>query len=176
MDYSLEQIALIVQIIGGITIIISLLFVGLQLKAGAKATRSATAAATVGELTSWYSNLGNSEEGSYVFWNFMTNPDSLTPERRFQAMVNIHGIMLMWQNSYYLVKEGTLDRNIHQSLVEIINGVKNTPGFKMYWDLRKSVFLEEFQQYVEEIKMSKKVNSVGMYQSAPEEEMARKEA
>ena len=110
MEYNLEQIALIVEIIGGITIIISLLFVGLQLKESAKATRSATAATTVSELTTWYSNLGNSEQGSFVFWNFMTKPDSLTPEKRFQAIVNIHGIMLTWQNSFYLVKEGTLDK------------------------------------------------------------------
>ena len=60
MEYNLEYIALFVEIIGGIAIIISLVFVGLQLKESAKATRSSTAATTVSELTSWYSNLGNS--------------------------------------------------------------------------------------------------------------------
>lgn len=169
MEHNLEYIALIVEIIGGIAIIISLVFVGLQLKESAKATRSSTAATTVSELTSWYSNLGNSEQGSYAFWNFMTNPDSLPPEQRFQAMINIHGIMLTWQNSYYLVKEGTLDKKIQESLLEIINAVKNNPGFLIYWKLRKSIFLKEFQEYVEEIMKSEKVNSVGMYQIINEE-------
>ena len=164
MEFNLEPISLIINIIGGIAIIISLIFVGLQLKESSKATRSATAATTVSELTSWYSNLGNSEQGSYVFWNFMTHPDTLTPEQRFQAIINIHGIMLTWQNSYYLVKEGTLDKRIHQSLLEIINGVKNNPGFKVFWEARKSIFLKEFQVYVESIVASDKLNSEGVYQ------------
>ncbi len=165
MEYNLEQIALIVEIIGGITIIFSLLFVGLQLKESAKATRSATAATTVSELTSWYSNLGNSEQGSFVFWHFMTNPDSLTQEKRFQAIMNLHGIMLTWQNSYYLVKEGTLDKRVQESLLEIINGVKNNPGFRIFWQSRKATFLNEFQEYVEDLMASNKTNSEGIYQS-----------
>ena len=163
MEYNLEQTALIVEIIGGIVIIISLLFVGLQLKESAKATRSATAVATVSELTSWYSNLGNSEQGSYVFWNFMTNPDSITPVERFQAIMNLHGILLTWQNSYYLVKEGTLDKRVQESLLEIINGVKNNPGFQVFWQSRKAIFLKEFQKYVEEIMATDKTNSEGIY-------------
>lgn len=163
MEFNLEQISLFVNIIGGFAIIISLVFVGLQLKESSKATRSATAATTVSELTSWYSNLGNSEQGSSVFWNFMTNPDKLTAEQRFQAIVNIHGIMLTWQNSYYLVKEGTLDKRVHQSLLEIINGVKNNPGFHIYWEQRKSIFLKDFQDYVENIIASDKLNSEGIY-------------
>ena len=163
MEFNLEQVALIVEIIGGIVIIISLLFVGLQLKESAKATRSATAVTTVSELTSWYSNLGNSEQGSYVFWNFMTNPDSITPVERFQAIMNLHGILLTWQNSYYLVKEGTLDKRVQESLLEIINGVKNNPGFQIFWQSRKATFLKEFQEYVEGLMASDKINSEGIY-------------
>jgi hypothetical protein len=168
MEFNLEQIALIINIIGGIAIIISLIFVGLQLKESSKATRSATAATTASEITSWYSNLGNSEQGSYVFWNFMTNPESLTPEQRFQAIINIHGIMVTWQNSYYLLKEGTLDKRVHESLLEIVNGVKNNPGFHIFWQERKLIFLPEFQEYVEGIIASDKLNSVGVYQSENE--------
>jgi hypothetical protein len=166
MKYNLNKIALITEIVGGISIVISLLFVGMQFKENTKATRSATALATVSEMTSWYSNIGNSERGSYIFWNFLSNPDSLKPEERFQAIMNIHGAMLTFQNSYYLVKEGTLDQEIQQSLLEIINGIKRTPGFTVFWESRKSIFLKEFQEYVEEIIASQKVTSEGVYEIA----------
>ncbi len=168
MKYNLKKIALITEIIGGIAIVISLLFVGMQFKENATATRSATAAATVSNLTSWYSNIGNSEQGSYIFWNFLSNPDSLKPEERFQAIMNIHGAMLTFQNSYYLAKEGTLDQEIQQSLVEIINGIKKTPGFTVFWKARKSIFLKDFQEYVDEIIESEKVTSKGVYEIANE--------
>lgn len=61
MESNLEKIALLLEIIGGIAIIVSLIFVGMQLKESSKATRSATAATTASEITSWYSSLGNSE-------------------------------------------------------------------------------------------------------------------
>ena len=145
MEYNLEQIALIVEIIGGLAVIISPVFVGLQLKESAKATRSQIAAATVSEMTSWYSNIGNSEQGSAVFWNFMTNPNSQTPEERFQAIMNGHGAMLTWQNSYYLVKEGTLDKRIHDSLVEIITSVKKILDFMCFGKLVNPYFLKNFK-------------------------------
>lgn len=169
MEYNLEQIALLVEIIGGVAIIISLVFVGLQLKESAKATRSATAATTVSEITSWYSNLGNSEQGSKVFYNFITIPESLTPEEQYQAIMNAHGIVLSWQNSFYLVREGTLDEGVHKSLVEIINGIKNSPGFIIFWKSRKSIFLQEFQEYVEKIMESDKSNSENLYRHEEEE-------
>ena len=98
----------------------------------------------------------------------MAQPDSLDPEEKFQAVMNIHGAMLMFQNSYYLAKEGTLDREIHQSLVEIINGIKNSPGFTVFWQARKSIFLKDFQDYVERIVAGEKINSQGIYQMTEE--------
>ena len=98
----------------------------------------------------------------------MTDPESITAVQRFQAIMNLHGILLTWQNSYYLVKEGTLDKNVHESLLEIINGVKNNPGFHIFWEARKSIFLKEFQEYVEEIMSSDKLNSIGVYDTMKE--------
>ena len=154
MKYSLKKTALIIEIIGGISIIISLLFVGIQLRESSKATRSATAASTVSEVTSFYSNLGNNTEGSRIFYEFMMRPDSLSPSERFQAVMNSHGIMLTIQNSYYLVEEGTLDEKIKESLVASIYAVKDNPGFRFFWNTRKELFFEEFQNYVDNIVMN----------------------
>ena len=77
MKYDLKKTALVIEIIGGISIIISLLFVGIQLRESSKSTRSATAAATVSEVSSFYSNLGNNTEGSRIFYEFLMRPDSL---------------------------------------------------------------------------------------------------
>ena len=163
MKYNLKKTALIIEIIGGIAIIISLIFVGIQLRESSKATRSATAASTVSEVTSFYSNLGNSTEGSRIFYEFMIRPDSLSATERFQAMMNSHGVMLTIQNSYYLVEEGTLDEKIKESLVASIIAVKDNPGFKLYWKTRKDLFFPEFQIYVEKIMNSDKKYSRELY-------------
>ena len=142
MKYSLKKTALIIEIIGGISIIISLLFVGIQLRESSKQPDS-TAASTVSEVTSFYSNLGNNTEGSRIFYEFMMRPDSLSPSERFQAVMNSHGIMLTIQNSYYLVEEGTLDEKIKESLVASIYAVKDI-RVQILWNTQR-IFLKNFK-------------------------------
>lgn len=53
MKVKLKKIALLVEVLGGVAILISLVFVGIQLKENTKATRSSTATATIDTMTNW---------------------------------------------------------------------------------------------------------------------------
>jgi len=161
MKFKLEKLALIAEIFGGIAIFISLLFVGIQFKENAKATKSATASATIAALANWYLEIGNNSESSELFYNFMADPNQLTPEQRFQAVMNSHGVFIIFQNSYYLAKEGTLDSEMQNSLTSVILGVKDQPGFAFYWEQRESFFFKEFREYIDDIlKNGESINSV----------------
>jgi len=151
MKYKLKNIALIAEILGGIAILISLIFVGFQFRENAKATRSATATATIASMSSWYSELGNNKQSSELLWKFLTAPDSIPQEQKLQPIFNLHATFLLLQNSYLLVQDGTLDPGIQESLAEAIKGASNQPGMLLYWKLRRPLFIEEFQIYVDEI-------------------------
>jgi hypothetical protein len=151
MKYRLKDIALIAEIFGGIAILISLIFVGVQFKENAKATRSATATATIGSMSSWYSNLGNNQQSSQLLWKFLITPDSIPPAKRLQPIFNLHATFLLLQTSYLMVQDGTLDPGIQASLAEAIRGASNQPGMVLYWKLRRPLFIEEFQIYVDDL-------------------------
>ncbi len=163
MKFKLSEFALIAEIISAIAIILSLFFIGFQLNNNARATRSATANASIASLGAWYAGLGNSEQASTNFYTAITNPDGLTQEQWFQFVMSFHAAMLNFQNSYYLVAEGTLDNQIRDSMTSVIAAVKDQPGFLLYWKQRKPIFFSEFQSYVDEIIVSKQVNSEGIY-------------
>ena len=118
MEDKLQKISIVTEIVGAVAIVISLIFVGIQFIENTKATKSATAASTVGTISSWYSDMGNNQQSSSLFWNFMANPDSLTSEERFQVIIILHGLFLTFQNSYYLSQEGTLDSRIQESITK----------------------------------------------------------
>lgn len=161
MIFQLKKIALIAEIFGGIAILISLIFVGIQFKENTKATKSANATATVAAMANWYVEIGNNSESSELFYNFMADPDLLTPQQRFQAVMNSHGLFVIFQNSFYLSKEGTLDSEMQQSLTSAMLGVLDQPGFKFYWEQRKLFFFKDFREYIEDIiKNGKPINSV----------------
>lgn len=163
MKYRLKNIALVAEIFGGIAILISLIFVGFQFKENTKATRSATATSTIASMSSWYSNLGNNQQSSLLFWKFLTAPDSVPQEQRLQVIFNLHATFLLLQNSFLLVQDGTLDARIQESLAQAIKGVRHQPGMKLYWNLRRSIFMDEFQIYIDELLQSTDELPEGIY-------------
>lgn len=165
MKLKLSECAQIAEIIGAVAIVLSLIFVGFQLNDNAKATRSATATATIESMSSWYAGLGQSDQASTNFLNSIEDPDGQTREQWFQFVMNFHGFFLNVQSSYYLVEEGTLDLEIRDSLTAVIAGVKDQPGFHQYWEQRRDIFFPEFQNYVDAILASEMVNSKGLYKN-----------
>ena len=163
MKYKLSDIASIAEIIGAVAIVLSLIFVGVQLKDSTRATRSATANEAISTLTAWYAEIGTDEQTSSLFWNAMADPEARTPEEWFQFTMVFHGIMLTFQNSFYLANEGTLDEEIHQSMTEVLVGVKDQPGLHRYWRQRRSIFYRDFQDYVDSILAVERRVSDGIY-------------
>ena len=95
----------------------------------------------------------------------MAEPDSLSSEERFQIIITLHGLFLTFQNSFYLSQEGTLDSRIQESITKAAVGVKDQPGFRLFWKLRRELFFPEFQKHIDEIVDTDIDISEGMYKS-----------
>jgi len=174
MGLNLSDYAKLAEIISAFAIVVSLIFVGFQLKDNAKATRSATANATISTICAWYSATGQNEQASAMFLNGMENPAALSREKWFQFVFNLHALMLIFQNSHYLGVEGTLDYEIRDSLTAVIAAAKDQPGFQRYWDQRRAIFLPEFQAYVDSLAAPDVVISEGLYRHVGPDEEASK--
>jgi hypothetical protein len=84
-------------------------------------------------------------------YRFFVDPNSLSPQERFQATMNLHGLFLVFQNSYCLATEGTLERSILRSLTAAMLSAKGLPELHLFWKQRRSIFMEEFQNFVDSI-------------------------
>ena len=74
MDFTLSDFASIAEVIGAVAVIVSLIFVGFQLRETARATRTATASAASASMSAWYTATGGSEQTSALFLNFFFRP------------------------------------------------------------------------------------------------------
>lgn len=147
----LQQLANIAEILGVIIVTITLVYLTLQMRENTRATRSANASATAELTATWYYNMGNNPQSSTLFWRYLENPDALTAEERFQIILNLHGLFLSFQNSFYLSRQGTLDVDIRESLTEVLVAVKHTPGLQHFWRARKNIYFKEFQEYIDHV-------------------------
>ena len=50
-----------------------------------------------------------------------------------------------------LAREGTLDAELRESLATAVISVKDLPGFRRYWQQRRSFFQESFSAGIDEL-------------------------
>ena len=151
--------ASIAEVVGAIAIVVSLVYVGVQVTDSTRAVRSATANETASALSAWYAQLGGNLQASQIFLDGMTNPELLSREEQFQFVVQFHGLMLEYQAAYYLSQEGTLDVELQESLTNTILGVRELPGFALYWEQRRDLFKASYRDYVEDLFIDGTTNS-----------------
>ena len=157
----------VIEAVGLAAVVLSLVFVGLEVNESTRATRSATAAETTATIAEWYTALGGDQQVSSMMRGYIIDPQSLTLEERFQATMNFHALMLILQSSFYLEEEGTLTPQIRQSMTKAIT---SEPGVRFYWEQRKPIFVnEEFVAFMEQTLASEYTHSRDLYQPPDEQ-------
>ena len=143
------------ELIGGIAIIVSLIYVGIQVKDNAGAVRSAAANDANVATQSWYMQIGSDRQTSELVYEALTSEVALSNQEEFQFLMMMHGSVLAFQNSYLLAEEGTIDFELRESATTAISGVKDLPGFRRYWRQRRSYLHSGFADYVGQLLQQK---------------------
>jgi len=152
------------ELIGAIAIIGSLIYVGVQVKDSARATRSAATNDASGAMQSWYQEMGSNRQASDVWLNAMTSSDPLSTHDEFQFMMMMHAIIYAMQNSYLLTQEGTLDADYRDAISSIVLGVKDLPSWDRYWRQRRGLLHCGFAEYVDGLLLQDSIKTLDVYE------------
>jgi hypothetical protein len=77
---SLEQLGLIANIIGAIAIVITLVYLAIQIKDNARSSRSAAVTDATTAMQAFYQELGSNPATSKLFLEAVTNPGALSQQ------------------------------------------------------------------------------------------------
>jgi hypothetical protein len=147
LKFKLSDMASVAEVIGALAIVVSLIYVGIQVEDSTRAVRSATANEITATLTTWYREVGTDPEAGRIFLDGMTNPELLSREELFRFIFLAHSVMLEFQAAYYLAEEGTLDLELQESITNTLLAVKDQPGMALYWEQRGNLFQASFRNY-----------------------------
>jgi len=172
MKLKLSELASIAEIIGAFAVVVSLIYVGVQVNDSAGAVRSASANDANVALQSWYMQIGSDQQTSELFYEGLTSKEALSNQKEFQFLMMFHGVFLAFQNSYFLAEEGTIDTDLRDAITVAILGVKELPGTRRYWRQRRSYLHSGFADYVDQLLEQESEVSVDIYRS-PEAEPER---
>ncbi len=109
---SLQDLGAIGELLGGVAIIVSLLYVGLQIKHGNREARATTLQAT---LDSEMSLQAEAMRYAGTWDKIVTNANFADGEETRRAILLYNMMMTLYQNRYYQFKTGFLD---HPPLTE----------------------------------------------------------
>jgi len=160
---SLQDWASIAEIVGGIAVIVSLIYVGLQVNDSTSAIRSSAASDATKTMQSWYLEMGRNRQARDIWYNAMTSAEPLPARDEFQFMMSMHTAILGMQNSYLLSKEGTLDEEFREAVTTAIVAVKDMPGMARYWKQRKGFFHTGFAEYVDGLLVRDSIETLDIY-------------
>jgi hypothetical protein len=152
----LQKWALIAEIIGGIAIVMSLIFVGYEVRNSAAETRQAaevTRAATVLQLKqAWVDfNLmqaANPELGRVYDLRNEVGYENLNPKDRLLFTAQLRAILHNLSNAYYQYRVGTLEQEQWDPLQRDIDDMASDPSFWSVWDNWNHIYDDPFRDLV----------------------------
>jgi hypothetical protein len=162
---SLEELGILAEMFGALAILVTLIYLAIQVKDGARASRSAAVTDATTAMQSFYEQLGSNREASDLFLHGLRDPEALPEDRRFQFLMLMHSCFLGFQRSYFLAREGTLDLELRDSIGTAIEAVNHLPGMHMYWRQRRRFFQDEFVSWVEKLLEKPSASEMDAYRS-----------
>ena len=165
MKMKLKQWASIAEIIGASAVVISLVYVGIQVNDSAGAVRSASANDANVALQAFYLQVGADRETSSTMYRGLMSEQALTNEEEYQFLMMLHGAFLGFQNSYLLVEEGTLDEELLNTMKTTIANIQRLPGLKRYWRQRRSYLHPGFAEWVDRVSVQDTEATMDLYKT-----------
>jgi hypothetical protein len=165
MNVKLSDLASIAEIVGAFAVVISLIYVGVQVNDSTRAVRSASANDANVAVQNWYLQIGSDQQTSELFYSSLMSEGFTSREEEFQFIMMFHGAFLAFQNSYLLAEEGTIDPELREGLTGAILTVKDTPGMRRYWAQRRITLHPRFVRYVDELLEKDGVSPMEIYRS-----------
>ena len=151
MKPKLAELANIAEVIGAFAVVVSLIYVGVQVNDSNVAVRSASVNDANVAVQEWYLQIGSDQQTSRLFYRALMSDEALSNEDEFQFIMMFHGAFLAFQSSYLMAEEGTIDSELVDGLTGAILAVKDTPGLRRYWRQRRTTLHPRFVRYVDNL-------------------------
>src|SRR4030095_2776191 len=152
----LNDLANLGQIIGAIAVVISLIYVALQIRQNTNAVRSATAQTVHEPFATWYGLVAADGELARIVANGLRDYGSLSEQERVRFVAAFMSFLSYSQNAFLKWREGLLASPLWLGWELVIMNLVCAPGGKAFWKDRAYMFGDEFRRYIEDDVMKKK--------------------
>ena len=153
---SLQDWSNLAQVIGALAVVISLVYVGFQVKRNTGAVRSATSQAVHNNYADWYMSMVGDAELNRIAIKGLKDYSSLDEIEKARFIETFMAFTAYSQNAFYQWREKSLSPWLWVGWELLVMNLLVSPGGKEFWKERGYVFGNEYWDYVEKVIMTKK--------------------
>lgn len=146
----METLGNLGDFVGGIAVVVTLVYVALQIRQNTRATRAAT---FLGLTNAWQDALiaSASPEAAELRVRAAADPDSLSESEYVRLFLSARVLFRRFENDFFQYRSGTFDpggwEGYRRSLVV---DVLSSKSMRAFWAQQRSTFAPEFVSYVDE--------------------------
>ena len=156
---TLDQLANIGEIVGSIAVIISIIYVAIQIRTNTEAERTSTYQAVVSDFGALNNTMAGTPELSHMFVEAMEDYHQLSSDEKARISQLFFQCFHYFENMFYQNQKGYLDEEVWTGWKRLMLTYYSRPGFQTWWEHRRNVYSESFALFLETGKLDRKVTS-----------------
>jgi len=138
------------ELIGGVAIIISLIYVAVQIKQNTKATTIATSHAFIDMHAGLVSHISDKENFRDIYWRGLQGMSNLKGSEPAAFLAWMIQTFRAWEAFWFHWQEGIFDDRLWNGWRTQFCDLFENAGTREAWSIRKHQLSDEFQGYVEQ--------------------------
>jgi hypothetical protein len=156
---TLDQVGSIGEIIGAIGVVISLVYLAMQIRKNTEAERTSTYQAIVSDFGAMNNTMASTPELSHLFVQAMENYHQLSSDEKARISQLFFLCFRSFENMFYQHRKGYLDEEVWTGWKRLMLTYYSRPGFQTWWEHRRDVYSEPFVIFLETEKLDRKITS-----------------
>jgi len=147
---TLEQLSYFAEMIGVVAVVVSLLYLAVQVRMSARVARL-TAAHSLAE--SWRDTAGliaGSSDLADILTRGFTDPNALSGAEKLRFNAYCQNLLKIFEDAYYHLREETLEEEFWNGMKEWFTALTDMPGTQAYWNELRFCYSPQFQRFMDE--------------------------
>jgi hypothetical protein len=162
MELDWTAVGAIGEMLGGMAVIVSLIYLSFQVRQNTRALRASSTESVVASLRDWMRPLILDPDTARLFRTGVEGEwQSFSPDDRARFLHMLFGYLKTFENVHYQYRQGTLEPDLWEGWYNILSAYVMSPGVKAYWKTRRNAFSPQFRVLVESITSNAGVLRVG---------------
>lgn len=148
---NLESLANLGEIIGAITVVVSLIYLAVQVRQNTQAQQTENFSRALDRVAAIQATLSQDPETSVIFSKGVTDPSDLTSRERMQFTWTMYELFGAFEFMFLASKTNAIPEEIWRRWSSAVAWWLSYSGVQAWWSVRPIPFSESFTSYIESL-------------------------